>query len=118
MEQLHTGGRIELGPDGVTEDIFARISVLNAALFSVGKYKKGQILSINEDGEFAPFDDEVVDAICVNDIEITAAQKYAAVAKGEFSLKGVTVVNAALATPVTVNDKIRTLAFKNNVILN
>ena len=113
------------GTPYTTEDIVFRASVLNAAKYAAGTYRKGQLVGrLTASGEFCAYDGsadtgaEIVSAVCPADMIIDTAITTGPVARGEFSRAGIAEVMASLATPVALNDTLIGRCWDAGIILN
>ena len=108
-----------------TEDIVFRASVLNAAKYAAGTYRKGQLLGrLTANGAFCAYDGsadtgaEIVCALCPADITIDTAIPTGPAARGEFSRAGVAAVMASLSPAVALDDTLTGQCWDAGIILN
>lgn len=109
----------------ITEDIVVKATVLNRAKYANGTYKKGQLLGrISASGAFTAYasgssdGSQIIAAVCLKDMTISANLPTGPVARGEFSRAGVAAVMSSLSTPVTLSDVIIGQCWDAGIILN
>jgi hypothetical protein len=108
-----------------TEAVLFRVTVLNAAKYAVGTYKKGQLLGrLTASGAFCAYNSavstgaEVIAAVCPADITIDTVVTTGPVARGEFSRAGVKEVMASLSPAVSLDDQLIGQCWDAGIILN
>ena len=108
-----------------TESILAGKNIVRSdALFKTGTYKRGQIVGkLTADGGYTTYVSgaatgaEIISAVCMKDAVLTG-DDYLPIAKGEFQKVGVQAVMSALATPITLTDKLLGECDDAGIILN